>query len=96
MGRRIRVDTHCGKFPAVLDVPVQVRERRIDSLWVFIQEIDNPLDPIFCQKSPTLAGFHVGEAVDDSQGVSGRVEELAIVVVISVPALGVFDSVRML
>jgi hypothetical protein len=43
-----------------------------------------------------LAGFHVGEAVDDSQGVSGRVEELAIVVVISVPALGVFDSVRML
>jgi hypothetical protein len=43
-----------------------------------------------------LAGFHVSEAVDDGQGVSGRVEELAIVVVIRVPALCFFDRVRML
>jgi hypothetical protein len=63
----------------------QIIERRIESLRMVIQDLDNPLNPILGDHRPAAAREYVGETVDDRQGVRGRIQEMPEIVVVDVP-----------
>ena len=71
----------------------QVAKGRVESFWMVVQDLDDSLYPIFREKGSASLRLDISEAVDDGQGVRGRVEKVPKVVVIDMPPGSVLWSV---
>jgi hypothetical protein len=71
---------------ATVDVFVEVAKWWVDAFRVLVEILADPLDTVFAKPSASPTFWDIGKTVYDGEGVAGRIEEVSIPIVVSVPS----------